>query len=140
MDHRINSTGCSNRCRHRCKKFRIQDRIFWKQIKTEYRQFIISGMICNYRECCHFTSCSCSSRNSNNRIYRSRYFIAAFVFCDRASIFRHKSYSLSHIHRTSTTECHDSICFHFTIFCCCLIYSIYGRITFYISEHITANS
>ena len=50
MNKCIDSTCCRHRCRCRCQKFRIQYRIRRKKFITEYRQFIISAVICDNRK------------------------------------------------------------------------------------------
>ena len=51
MNKCIDSAGCCHRCRSRCEKFRIQDRICRKKFITEYRQLIISAVVSDNRKC-----------------------------------------------------------------------------------------
>lgn len=51
MNKCIDSAGCCHRCRSRCEKFRIQNRICRKKFITEYRQLIISAVVSDNRKC-----------------------------------------------------------------------------------------
>ena len=135
MDQCIYATCCGYRCRRSHNKLRIQKRIAWDQLIAEHSQLIISCFIGNNRKCRHFTSCTCSCRDRNDRNDRSRYLVCTFIISDFSAVFCKNTNCLCHIHRTSATESYNTGCSCFFVCFCCFIYRFNRWICFHISKY-----
>ena len=139
MNKCVNSACCCNACRSCCQKLCIKNRICRKNLITEYRQFIISTVICDNRKCCHLRTCSCCCRDRDQRNDRSRNFVGTFIFRNASAIFRSNTDCFCHIHRRTSSKCNDKICACFFECFCCLIHCLNRRISFYICKCINGN-
>ena len=136
MDKGINSTCSCHRSRCRGQKLWIQDRIGGEKFITEYRQLIISAMVCDNRKSSYLRTGSGSCRNRDQGNDFSRYFVCAFIFGDTAAKFCGHTHCLGHIHRRATTKRYDKIRFGFFesvggLFHCC-----HRRVCFHICKNI----
>ena len=140
MDQRIHPTGSCHRCRSRCKKCRIQQRVCRDQLIGKYGQLIISLMIRDDGKGSHLRSGSGSCRNGDQRDDLPRNLVCTFIFCDAAAVFCHNTDSFCHIHRGTPTKSNNKIRSACPERFCCTFHSLHGWISFCITEGADCNA